>query len=437
MGVLQGSKFSAASDLQAALSSQINTVITNGDFAQALQQYADENGAIALTKAVVDVSSIRQVSATVDVDAPTSCPSSSVPSSYPTPKPNLSAKPTRPGDTIKPTRAPLSVSPSSQPTAQPAPPTPQPTIVVYLWISMIEQHPEYVVLGAMGVVAGFILLFGVRLYRRFKRWRRRVNWAKKKLRNLEKGKKKKETLDVDYKIKVKPQFKSRKKGSKYLKKYGVNTAVDDDDQNDSYNSESSHPSSDNSEGEQSSIDELEQKVNLNVHIKGDFADIESTEERKEEPNYSNNISASLSKTTVAVENKANNEKAFIYIKPHANNAAVRMLVSRILLSKGIKVVQQGKIASQEIEKESLLDRQYASMAKKALVLSPSSLFISSSNTQKFYEKFALHWHDALKEQRVVNLNEACDLLDINYRMLGSMWKRSIDTDKVSLHSDIL
>ena len=53
-----------------------------------------------------------------------------------------------------------------------------------------------------------------------------------------------------------------------------------------------------------------------------------------------------------------------YRPPHANTPATRALVKKTLIAKGIKVLADGEIKGEQIDKDQLIDQHYYAIASK-------------------------------------------------------------------------
>ena len=89
--------------------------------------------------------------------------------------------------------------------------------------------------------------------------------------------------------------------------------------------------------------------------------------------------------------------AFVFVKPHANTDATRALVKETLAAKGITIVSEGTITSEDIDSKKYIDQHYYAIASKATILKPAQLNIP---TDKFKEKFGLEWAEALSQVRL-------------------------------------
>lgn len=80
----------------------------------------------------------------------------------------------------------------------------------------------------------------------------------------------------------------------------------------------------------------------------------------------------------------------MFIKPHAVTDDVKKLVQKGLENKGIKIINQGSISSEEIDKKQLIDQHYYAIASKATILKPKELNIP---TDKFKGQYVFHISD--------------------------------------------
>jgi hypothetical protein len=85
--------------------------------------------------------------------------------------------------------------------------------------------------------------------------------------------------------------------------------------------------------------------------------------------------------------------AFVFIKPHANTEAVRALVKEKFAGKGIRIVAEGQIEAETIDKEQLIDQHYYAIASKATLVKPKDMPVPAD---KFEEKFGITWWGAVQ-----------------------------------------
>jgi len=122
-------------------------------------------------------------------------------------------------------------------------------------------------------------------------------------------------------------------------------------------------------------------------------------------------------TAVSSEPRVKNA-AFIFIKPHAVTDDAKKLVTAGLQAKGINIVGEGTITSDEIDRDMLVDQHYYAIASKATLLKPSQLNVPAG---AFANKFGIGWQEALDKGVVYNAKDACELLGVDSDGLNSAW----------------
>jgi nucleoside diphosphate kinase len=116
--------------------------------------------------------------------------------------------------------------------------------------------------------------------------------------------------------------------------------------------------------------------------------------------------------------KPQTNQAFVFIKPHAVTDAVKELVSSGLVAKGIKIVSEGSISSEDIDEKKLIDQHYYAIASKATILKPYQLNVPED---KFEEKFEEEWNLALDMKKVYNAMDGCHKLGIDADEMDRQW----------------
>merc|ERR1719327_1382618 len=101
--------------------------------------------------------------------------------------------------------------------------------------------------------------------------------------------------------------------------------------------------------------------------------------------------------------------AFVFIKPHAVTDKVKELVKAGLEAKDIKILKQGSIKGEVIDKKKLIDQHYYAIASKATILKPEQLNVPED---KFQTQFGLSWKDALASGKVFNALDGCEKLGL-------------------------
>ena len=114
----------------------------------------------------------------------------------------------------------------------------------------------------------------------------------------------------------------------------------------------------------------------------------------------------------------NTNTAFVFIKPHAVTEAVKDLVSSELAAKGIKILEQGSIASEDIDSKKLIDQHYYAIASKATILKPHELNVPAD---KFKAQFGLEWQAALDSGKVMNAMDGCAALGKTADEMDTLW----------------
>ena len=53
----------------------------------------------------------------------------------------------------------------------------------------------------------------------------------------------------------------------------------------------------------------------------------------------------------------NQNRSFVFIKPHANTLATQVLVTESLKAQGVDVLEEGELTAEQIEADKLIDQQ--------------------------------------------------------------------------------
>jgi nucleoside diphosphate kinase len=110
--------------------------------------------------------------------------------------------------------------------------------------------------------------------------------------------------------------------------------------------------------------------------------------------------------------------AFVFIKPHAVTDKVKACAKAGLEAHGIKILKQGTIKAEAIDKKKLIDQHYYAIASKATILKPDQLNVPAD---KFKSQFGLEWKDALASGNVYNAMDACAKLGIDADEMDDKW----------------
>mmetsp|Transcript_25955 Transcript_25955/g.46919 ORF Transcript_25955/g.46919 Transcript_25955/m.46919 type:complete len:319 (+) Transcript_25955:95-1051(+) len=112
--------------------------------------------------------------------------------------------------------------------------------------------------------------------------------------------------------------------------------------------------------------------------------------------------------------------AFVFVKPHAQTAAVRDLVKSKLTESKIKILSEGEILAKDIDEKQLIDKHYYAIASKATLMTPDKLPVPA---EKFKEKFGEDWQAVLKAGKAVNATQACKDFNIDATKLEEEWRK--------------
>eukprot|EP00602_Paraphysomonas_sp_CaronLab_P008075 CAMPEP_0185036704 /NCGR_PEP_ID=MMETSP1103-20130426/30024_1 /TAXON_ID=36769 /ORGANISM="Paraphysomonas bandaiensis, Strain Caron Lab Isolate" /LENGTH=525 /DNA_ID=CAMNT_0027574333 /DNA_START=1 /DNA_END=1578 /DNA_ORIENTATION=+ len=122
--------------------------------------------------------------------------------------------------------------------------------------------------------------------------------------------------------------------------------------------------------------------------------------------------------------------AFLYFKPDACISTVIKYVRDFLVTRGFSVASEGDISASTIEKECLIDRQYATIARSSTLLKPSELKLNAPAFIRFQKKFGSSWSDAINENKVFNAVDAASVLSVNYKELYAAWLECVESGKM-------
>jgi creatine kinase len=113
-------------------------------------------------------------------------------------------------------------------------------------------------------------------------------------------------------------------------------------------------------------------------------------------------------------------RAFLFLKPHANTQEVLSIVKEHLELCGVDLLSSGFISNEDINKNQYIDQHYYSIASKATILKPKELIISN---EKFEKIFNISWYDVLEKGNVYNALDACKYLDVSPEEMDILWSQ--------------
>eukprot|EP00238_Polyblepharides_amylifera_P000157 CAMPEP_0196572314 /NCGR_PEP_ID=MMETSP1081-20130531/2385_1 /TAXON_ID=36882 /ORGANISM="Pyramimonas amylifera, Strain CCMP720" /LENGTH=401 /DNA_ID=CAMNT_0041889595 /DNA_START=95 /DNA_END=1300 /DNA_ORIENTATION=- len=117
--------------------------------------------------------------------------------------------------------------------------------------------------------------------------------------------------------------------------------------------------------------------------------------------------------------------AFVFIKPHAVNAAVVELVKDSFADAGIEITGEGELDHKSIDEQMLIDNHYGAIANKAMRVKPKDLSVTPKAEAAFENAYGVKWADQVADGKVFNAADACEHLKMTGNELGSTFD-SID-----------
>lgn len=110
--------------------------------------------------------------------------------------------------------------------------------------------------------------------------------------------------------------------------------------------------------------------------------------------------------------------AFVFVKPHAVTEKTVELARERLVQKGLTIISEGSIKSEEIDQKKLIDQHYYAIASKATILKPAQLNIPKD---KFKAQFDKEWDACLEAGLCLNAMEACEKFECDAEELNKAW----------------
>jgi len=135
--------------------------------------------------------------------------------------------------------------------------------------------------------------------------------------------------------------------------------------------------------------------------------------------------ADIAGTPGSVPKYTKNE-AYVFIKPHAVTPQVVDLVKKGLAKYGITILSEGTLDAKTIEDKLLIDNHYYAIANKASLTKPADLNPPEAKQNDFEKLFGISWLQALKEGKVYNAVDACQVMGIDGAEMDKLWAKSKD-----------
>jgi len=111
--------------------------------------------------------------------------------------------------------------------------------------------------------------------------------------------------------------------------------------------------------------------------------------------------------------------AFVFAKPHANNAKVLSLMRKKFGEVGVTILREGEIAGETIDSKGYIDQHYYAIASKATIMKPKDLNLPAD---KFKATFGEEWSKVLADGRAFNAIDVQAKLGISAAQLEVKWK---------------
>lgn len=99
--------------------------------------------------------------------------------------------------------------------------------------------------------------------------------------------------------------------------------------------------------------------------------------------------------------------AFMFTKPHAFGRSVQSLVESKLKLEGFRIERCGVMSTSRVDKEGIVDRHYAAIARYATQWKPADISLPDACKALFQRTFGEHWDACCMAGRVLNAKEAC------------------------------
>ncbi|HDQ14568.1 MAG TPA: hypothetical protein ENN41_07135 [Sediminispirochaeta sp.] len=120
-----------------------------------------------------------------------------------------------------------------------------------------------------------------------------------------------------------------------------------------------------------------------------------------------------------------NNRALVFVKPHAITAEFISFVESFLSEKGISLSEPRRIDAAEIKKMEIVDRHYFAIAQSAVFTPPKDYSLGEGAKRFFAEAFGTSWDEAVAAGEVLNSAEAQKRLGkISGIELNEIWQRA-------------
>ena len=115
--------------------------------------------------------------------------------------------------------------------------------------------------------------------------------------------------------------------------------------------------------------------------------------------------------------------ALVFVKPHANNDAVNVLVKEKLAAGNFKILAEGSVTGEKMDTNKIIDQHYATLARYAVDDTADKLPVSEETQKKFKETFGAVWSEQVAAGSILNAKKATEKLGgVTATELSQKWK---------------
>jgi len=122
-------------------------------------------------------------------------------------------------------------------------------------------------------------------------------------------------------------------------------------------------------------------------------------------------------------------RAFVFVKPHAQVEKMRTWVRQELEGKGLRVEAEGEISGATIDEKGFIIQHYYPMASKAMLISPKDMPVSKD---KFKAKYGLEWDEVVASGKAFNAAEASKKFGLSATELEKKWRSCEKENSIKL-----
>ena len=120
-----------------------------------------------------------------------------------------------------------------------------------------------------------------------------------------------------------------------------------------------------------------------------------------------------------------NNRALVFIKPHAVTDRFSQFVESFLTKRHIRLSEPRIIGAEEVRKRGIIDRHYAAIARTAVFSAPEEYELGSFSRAAFENTFHISWEEALEKGKILNSADVQKMLGgISGIELNEIWQQS-------------